>query len=846
MNSSPSSAAPVGRVELLAPAGEMDAAYAAFHYGADAIYTGLPQFSARAEAVNVTPEELDEITAYAHSLTPRRRVFVTVNTLVLEHELSDLIKTLGHLARLDVDAVIVQDLGVCRLARRYFPELALHASTQMAIHNVEGAITAREMGFKRVTLARELTLEEIQRISAESGLETEVFIHGALCYSYSGLCLYSSLLRNRSGNRGKCTYPCRDWFTATQPPPPHEGKPPRRDASQGMAFSMKDLALPEDIAGLRTAGVASMKIEGRKKSPLYVATVVNFYRRILDGKLSAEDKKELQADLQTVFSRPLTRWHVRGRRQDVVEPSTAGHQGTIVGAVESIAQVRQAKVLRFVTRRAIERHDGLQIELPGLERPFGFPVDTLRLLKDRNAQTVFEAAEGSHIEVELPPDAPFIPQGVPIYCASSQRVKRKYRHERPRPGQHRLRVPFQLDMQIETNKLSVQASISLPASKTPLQIRLVKEGPFQPAKDPAATHKAVQTAFEKMGNTCFVLDQLKVQNPQHLFVPVSLLNALRREAAEQLDQLLQAAHAQRVQGILLELERPSARAPASPAPLKWAIKVDRFDSLDDFPVEAMAALDEVVLNIGQAGAPAIQQTLELWTRHIPHDRIRLALPLITRAWEEKALRQTIAALREAGWTKWEIANPSGWAFLGVDPSTGEPQHYPLEICTDASVYVMNRQAAQQALDMGAERLTLSPEDGFSNMKRIIEAFPEESCVILYQDVPLFISESCALANLAGACTGKGACSTSPMEMSNPKGERIEILQDQCRTLVLNAQPYCIAGHLDDIRKSGAHWVRADFIHRPYPPAAVWRIWNQLQEGRRPPRTIEGQFNTRLA
>ncbi len=273
-------------VELLAPAGGPDAAFAAFHFGADAIYLGLKKFSARAEAENFTLEELDEVTAYAHSLTPRRRVFVTINTLIRQDELSELIETLAALEDIGVDAVILQDLGVYRAMREFFPKLELHGSTQMAVHNRAGAEVLTQLGFHRVVLARELTFEEVNDITHSAGVETEVFIHGALCYSYSGLCLFSSQTLGRSGNRGKCAYSCRDSYdVADAPMTLRDGSAVKRDPSQGFPFSMKDLALPDHLPALRASGVSCFKIEGRKKSPLYVATTTDYYRKLIDGTL---------------------------------------------------------------------------------------------------------------------------------------------------------------------------------------------------------------------------------------------------------------------------------------------------------------------------------------------------------------------------------------------------------------------------------------------------------------------------------------------------------------------------------------------------------------------------------
>ena len=180
------------RVELLAPAGGLDAGFAAYHFGADAIYLGLKKFSARAEAENFTLDEVSEITAYAHSLAPRRKVFVTINTLIRQDELAELIDALAHLTAIGVDAIIVQDLGVYRAIKNHFPSLELHASTQLAVHNHAGAAAMQRFGFARVVLARELTFEEVDAITATGNVETEVFIHGALCYSYSGLCLFSA------------------------------------------------------------------------------------------------------------------------------------------------------------------------------------------------------------------------------------------------------------------------------------------------------------------------------------------------------------------------------------------------------------------------------------------------------------------------------------------------------------------------------------------------------------------------------------------------------------------------------------------------------------------------------
>ncbi|HPC20776.1 MAG TPA: peptidase U32 family protein, partial [Kiritimatiellia bacterium] len=351
------------RTELLAPAGERAAAYAAFAFGADAVYTGLPRFSARAGAVNLSAGELEEIIAYAHGQPRPRRVYVTLNTLVREAEQPDLLQSLALCTAAGADAVIVQDAGIVRLARRHFPGLRLHASTQMAIHNREGVRAAIRLGLSRITLARELTLAEIRAIAQEVPDATEVFLHGALCYCYSGLCLYSALLRGRSGNRGACAYPCRDAFQSLPAAVStrssfYKNRTYLAEGSSGLVFSMKDLAGGDALPDLVRAGVASFKIEGRMKSPLYVAAAVNYYRKLLDRSFRPGEQEQCAHDLRTIFARPWTSLYLQSAaNRQVIDPETTGHRGTPVGRVEHAGR----DFLQFRPALPLEVHDGLQI-----------------------------------------------------------------------------------------------------------------------------------------------------------------------------------------------------------------------------------------------------------------------------------------------------------------------------------------------------------------------------------------------------------------------------------------------------------------------------------------------------
>ena len=806
--------------ELMAPAGSVDAGYAALHYGADSIYLGLKQFSARADAANFTPEELDAITAYAHSLQPRRKVFVTVNTLVLQDELPGLVGQLGQLAEIGVDAVIIQDLGVYRIAKKHFPELRLHASTQMAVHNRAGVEALKDLGFARVTLARELTLEEIREIvEAVPGVETESFVHGALCYSYSGLCLFSSHRLGRSGNRGRCAYLCRDAFSVHGSGFPVGGKIP---SSAGVAegrflFSMKDLALPEEIPALAKTGVTSFKIEGRMKSPLYVAATTNYYRKLIDGNASPAERKELEADIQTIFSRPWTELYTRSRgTKDVIDSDTVGHRGAPIGTVDMILD---NKVLRFRTNRAIEVHDGLQIDIPGEEKPFGFPVDALRLSGEY--KHTFEAPANTSVEVMLPDEHPEIPRGATVYHASSQDVKQRYPFDRPKPGAFRARRPLDVVVEIATDKLT---------AKSGAEAEVAIAGSFSPAKDIRKTEEAARNAFGKLGDTRFELGRLEVRNPAQLFVPVSQMNDLRRQIAASVEEQLTEKAALRVRNVQDSL-RPHSPSPIPHSPFRWSLKVDRIGVLKDFAEEDWKDLDEVVVEI--AGDPV--DTLKTLLRQLPRDSVRLALPMITRKWEEEEIADKIVELQRAGWTKWEMANVSGWRYLKLE--TGN-------LATDWSVYVTNSEAAKQIMDMGATRFALSPEDGLDNMEQLLAEFGEKATVIVYQDTPLFISESCVRASSA-PCPGKSKCSLDKIDLVSSHGDDVIAVNRNCRTILIGKEPFCLGGRLRDLDEAGASSLRADFINRPYKPSEVVEIWRAIRDGRNPPRGHIGNFDRGL-
>ena len=314
------------RMELLAPAGNMEALRAAVQNGADAVYLGAGRFNARQSAGNFDGDALNEAVAYCHARGVK--VHVTLNTLVREDELDALADAIGAVNLSGADAAIVQDFGVARMLRQIAPGIRLHASTQMAAHNRQAVAFLRENGFERAVLARELTFAEIADCAAE-GIEIETFVHGALCSACSGQCLMSSLVGGRSGNRGMCAQPCR--------------LPWRLDGREGYLLSTKDLCGIDALARLREARVASLKIEGRLKRPEYVAVTVAAYRRALDALYANApiDPAAERAGLAQMFNRGgFTQGYGPGvQERELMYPDRPNHIGVAVGRCKRGGQV---------------------------------------------------------------------------------------------------------------------------------------------------------------------------------------------------------------------------------------------------------------------------------------------------------------------------------------------------------------------------------------------------------------------------------------------------------------------------------------------------------------------------
>lgn len=484
-------------MENLAPAGNWDALRSAVAAGADAVYLGYAAYSARAGAGNFDEQQLRDAVRFAH--LHHVRVHVTVNTLIKDGEIAGVVDVLRLLSEIRVDAVLVQDLGVLRMARRCFPDLPIHASTQMAIHNATGVRFCRNQGMTRAVLARECSAAEIA-LAAKEGIEIEVFGHGAQCVAVSGECLFSSVVGGRSGNRGRCAQPCRLLYT-------YRGK-------TAAWLSPRDVCMRDDLPELNKAGVASIKLEGRLKRPEYVATIANSYRNAIDAMDNGHFRKADEAEmtgLRQIFSRGgFMRGYAMGAEDaGVIDPARVSHGGVKIGKVEFAA----GNMARVRLERNLDDGDGLQIRTA-----------------QGDAELIYaghDTEAGQIAVVRLRPDIR-TKAGDEVYRLTSEKQLQWARS---------LAIPaIPADM----------ALIAYPGKPLALTMTdgessvTVTGGTVAPAQSRAMSEEDARRSLGKLSDTPFSLRTLTVQTAG-AFVPVSALNQLRREACQQLAEARIAA-----------------------------------------------------------------------------------------------------------------------------------------------------------------------------------------------------------------------------------------------------------------------------------------------------------------
>lgn len=764
------------QIEILAPAGSYESFQAAIQAGADAVYAGGPRFGARAFADNFTKEQLMEAIDYAHLHS--RKLYLTVNTLLKDEEIQELYEYLEPLYRQGLDAVIVQDVGVLEVVRTYFPDLAVHASTQMTITNAEGALFLKELGAERVVPARELSLEEVKNISDRTKMEIECFVHGALCYCYSGQCLLSSLIGGRSGNRGQCAQPCRLPFTV--------------NGKKEYVLSLKDICTLELIPELIEAGIDSFKIEGRMKKPEYVALVTSMYRKYVDLYIQRGNKefqvsnqdKEMLMDIYNRggFSEGYYRQH-NGR--DMISLKRSNHAG--VPAVRVFSQ--KGREINGVALTDIHKGDivelGRQHEKPDMKENYTFGK---------------KVSKGAQVQILVPKGKKF-EKGMTLYRLRNQALLDNIQS---RYGNGTVQEPI-----IGILKVCVGEPACLTVSCRDVSVTVAAEEVTQEAKSQPLDSARLRKQLQKTGNTEFYFETIDITVEGSAFLPMQRINELRRHALELLKEEIWAKSRRKVLALshkkTLQFETGRMQDGNLPAKKK---------TTDDGKAVSLSVLAETKVQLEVAvnsedisriyvdsniSSFSYDSDIKLFCKKCKEmgKEFFLAMPHIFRKSTADFFSDEYQAFLDLGLDGVLIRNYESFYFL-------KERGFDKKIILDHNLYVFNQQAEEFWKKQGIHSFTAPVE---LNEMELDKLGIEAAELIIYGRIPVMVSAQC-IAKTTHGCSGQSGI--IQMKDRYQKEFPVRNCCNFCYNIVYNSSPLFLADLKGPVLKLGPSGVRIQF------------------------------------
>lgn len=765
------------RVEILAPAGSMECLKAAIAAGADAVYTGGALFGARAYAHNLTEEELLEAIDYVH--LHGRRLYLTVNTLIKDREMEkQMYDYLLPYYRQGLDAVIVQDIGLFRFIRKHFPDLPIHASTQMTLTGVDGAKFLEKEGAQRIVTSRELSMAEVKKIADETELEIESFVHGALCYCYSGQCLFSSFIGGRSGNRGQCAQPCRLLYRTP------EAKRPQ------YLLSLKDICTLELIPEMIESGIYSFKIEGRMKKPEYAAAVAFQYRKYADLYLKyyeecpaeedpaayamkkyrvREEDRQMLLDLYNRGGFHTGYYHTQNGRE-MISLNRPNHAG--VPAVKVLA-----KKGRNVTAKALtDLYPQDIIELPmrkGREKADNYTCkDAVR--------------KGMNVQIPVFADTPFKRDEIWMRTRNSTLIDTL--REEFVNGKIKERI-------CGTFRLYPQEKATLTVKCRDAEITVAGEKAQEALSQPMSRER-IEKQLRKTGNTEFEFSFLKAEIGEKVFLPMQSLNELRREALETLEKVICEKY--RRSGEVKDPEEDKTELSMEEEVLSgWTASVRTAEQM------------EVILEEEAIGRIYVDCTMfpRIWEKdsyvewitkvHAAGKEIYLVMPYIFRERTRKQYEAAYNRIFGAGWDGILIANYESFAFLKEHGYTGR-------IMTDYNLYEFNQESRKFWKEKGVFEFTAPVE---LTERELQDLRVKDGEVIVYGYLPMMISAGCIQKTTRG-CLKKSGQTTITDRYRNPFVVKNEC--DYCYNILYNYVPLYLGDRMEEVYQIGPGRIRLMF------------------------------------
>jgi putative protease len=785
--------------EIMSPAGYWPQLRTAIEAGADSVYFGLKHFTARAK-VGFDLAELPEVFRTLH----RRGVkgFVTFNTLVFEHEFAEAARVLAAIAESGADAVIVQDVGILKLVREIAPSLEIHASTQMSVTNADGVRLAQSLGASRVTLARELSLDQVRAIRAATGCELEIFVHGALCVAYSGQCFSSEAWGGRSANRGQCAQACRLPYELIV-----DGET-RPLADARYLLSPGDLYALEQIPEIVKIGISAIKIEGRYKDSDYVALTTRAYRQAVDdawaGRASHPDKQTLEQ----VYSRGLGPHFLLGTdHQAVVNGRAPRHRGVLMG-----------KVVRLTDR-------GVVLDRPSPLKPGDGVVfdaaDWRSPQEPEEGGRVFEVRNGELLFGNGALDFARIRRGDLVWRTHDPELDKLVRPY----------IEAAAPVRKQPVDVSVIAREGAPLitewSVRDVHVTVESETPLETASQRAVDENYLREQLGRLGNTPYQLAGVDLQIEGRPFAPSSLLNRMRREAVERLQEAQEAKPARPVRTSSRTTRRACFSLPSSPE-LHLLVRTPA-------QLEAALAIRPAGITLDYLDLYGLKPSLE--RVRAAGIQPRVASPRVVKPGEERIADFLLSCdcpilVRSAGLLH-ALRNRSPHALHG-----------------DFSLNAANAASAAEFLALGLASLTPTHDLNAEQVADLARSTGGDRMeAILYQHLPVFHTEHCVFCRFLSTGTSYKdcgrPCENHVVALRDDAGRAHPVVADVgCRNTVFGAEAQCAAAHLDDWRAAGIARFRLEFAHESREETAeIAGLFADALAGRLPAQELGRRLRT---
>ena len=686
------------------------------------------------------------------------------DTYLKENEIEDFLEYAKFLYDIDVDAIILQDIGMARLIKRELPDFELHASTQMVAHSLEDVKYLESVGFDRVVLAREVTVEEIKYICDNCKADIEVFVHGALCVCYSGQCLMSSMIGNRSGNRGRCAQPCRQRYELIDV---YTGEVVNSNGDY--LLSPRDLNAIEEIDKVIDAGVHSLKIEGRMKRPEYVATVIDGYRKTIDeylatNKLNVSD--ETINDLYTIFNRKFTKGLLLGDvGKDMMNSQLPNNQGLYVGTV--VDYNKKAKRLKIKLANTLKKGDGINLG--------GGTIG--RIIKNGNIETI--GYKGETIELDFVGEAR---KGQIVFKTSDSELM------------DRVQATFTQDKEFVKNIIDAKITIKL-GQKPILTLKdrhsneATIEGDkiVEEAMKVALSKEKVETQLRKLGNTPYELDLLEIELDDNVSLPISLLNQMRRDCIE-----------------LLDKERVSIKN------RKYKNKIVKYKPVQ-YNRNKQQEISVKVKNLEQ-----LESALECGLDRIYYEdtnTIDKAMRLAMK-YNKKVIYSAPRIIRNKEYNHLAKANNAGVESVQVGNYGSIDYFKDKKLNIDYYLNAFNSETINYYKEIGADTLCISQELNINEIKETIKYTDINIESVVYGYTPLMITEYCPMGVIVRDCKKDkrvAKCKESIYALRNSKGDEFRVSQDIfCRSTIYNSNVTCMLDNLYELHEIGINVLRLDF------------------------------------